>query len=682
MGMEEIKDVKILCHIDAETLQQENAEFLAKYPTDDAQIDYYTDLAMKLFEEFEIDGDWDTVGTRKNIKTWFENKQKQMALLRQHPYWCEEAKAIIFKQKEKRKCDYDAASSEIQLMREFIHRHNNSLPAGDHILVALYKTFRYIHGEPHETETVTSRFIEVFEHYLGGTEPTKGIKRMISKGTKITRLVRKCCEEFVMSDGSIKNVTKLEDAHAPDDRTFDSFEKHYARFADCLSGLATEKMTIMSLNFLDFMTMSNGNSWSTCQFINSHGIFHGGDAGSSYHGQYKQGCLSYALDEPSFIFYTLPINFEGKDYYRCQKLTRMCCQQSDGVLVTGKCYPRNEDELIEKYRQTIQAIYSDINKIPNRWSFTGDTARIGAFVRTASGAAHYKDYMSSSQKPTISLCTKATFDIGSPMKIGHEAYCVFCGESLNGCSTNWLQCENHRRRMICKHCGKKIVGDVESHVIGDRLYCADCVFYCKVHERYELIETAHTTIVMSCGEVTVCNDGLERLAQCRDCGVYGFKSKMLRTDNGYSCKKHVRKYTQCELCGKYVPRKEIKTHNEHNYCDECIDVVSKFACRITKKDFYNVGDYVVMSNVDDIKKCYFKYNGNMLRYSNRIVRIVDAIKNYRSLDLNHYQVTGLNGDCDGEWVWDQGCIASAIVGINDNFIGKTLEEVRAILKGE
>ena len=501
---------------------------------------------------------------------------------------------------------------------------------------------------------------------------------MLSKGTKITRFVRKCCEEFQMDSRTIVDVTKFEDEHDADDRTFDSFEKLYAKFADSLSAFKTKQITIASLNFLDFMTMSNGNSWTTCQFINSHGIFH---ESAGYHGQYKQGCLSYALDEPSFIFYTLPVDYKGKDYYICQKLTRMCCQYENGVLITGKCYPKNEDSLIEKYRQTMQMIVSDIENTANKWSFSKDVDRIGTFVTTDRCASHYKDYNCSSQKPTISLCTKLTVDIDKPMKIGHQAYCVYCGKSLERRSTGWLQCDSHRRRMVCKHCGKRIGAGVEHHLIGDHLYCSDCCFYCKAHERYELAETEHTVVVMSCGEVTVCNDSLELLAQCRDCGVYNFKSKMLKTENGYACKKHVRRYVKCDWCGLYVPRKEAhKKENGNSYCATCDEHIGSLDVAVIKKDKYEVGDYVIFKKELTGNRYKYSYEMNRL-YPGRISMVTHIDCN---INGDYYNIKKVPSDSNwNTWKWQDCDIAGVVVGVgSDKIIGKTLEEVQAMLKGE
>ena len=674
MAIEEIKDVQILCQKDATVLRQQNAEFLAQYPTDDAQIDYYTDLAMKLWDEFEIDGSYEIHGTRKNVQTWFANKSKQMELFRKHPYWCEEAKAIIFAREEKRHCNYGVAQNMLGDLICYIRNHKGQYCAGDDILYAIYQTIGYIQDESAcTTGVVNRRFIDRFENYNSKTLPD-GVRRMLKEGTKLTRFVRKCCEEYRVADGTT-DVTKLEDEHEPDDRTYKSFEKYYAKFADALSDLTVRKMTVVSLNFLDFMTMSNGNSWSTCHFINSHGIFHGGDTSSSYHGQYKQGCLSYALDEPSFILYTLPTDYAGSDYYRCQKLTRMCCQYQGGILVTGKCYPNNEDALIAQYRQTLQTIIAELEGIPNMWTFSKNVSRIQSFCTTAEGANHYADYFKSSQKPTISLSSRLSIDIDSPMNIGHKAYCLHCGSSLEYSSSQWMQCDSHRQKMVCKKCGKKLV-DGAYHTIGGNLYCTDCTFHCGVHNRVELRENMYGTITTKNGDVQVCAEAMELFAKCEDCGIYELKEKMLRTHNGYVCKKHSRKYQRCSFCGLYVLNKDARTNQQGNImCENCEKLCGDKRFALVEKSEYAVGDYVVMADKDAIRRCSHDYNDHMLRYyPNRIVKIRDVLC---SGDV--IRVSTLGGE---SWSWDNNCIRCAIFGVDDAFIGKTLEQIGRQGKGK
>lgn len=672
----------ISSYVTPEILQRQNAEFLEAYPTDDAQIDYYTDLAMKLWDEFEIDGAYDVRGTRVNVATWFESKRKQMELFRKHPYWCEEAKAIIFTFNEFRGCNFNDAKSKLFDIREYIYRRKNyvSEPNGDAVLAAIESSFRTLTASPCDcVQTITPTFINHFNHHYHFAEVPKNIKRMLTVGTKITRLVRKCLEQFEDIDGEIIDTTKLEDEHAPGDRTFDSVEKRFAKFADSLSELTTVKTGIASLNFLDFMTMSNGNSWSSCHYINSHGLFHRTDTTSTYHGAYKQGCLSYALDEPSFIFYTLPADFKGSNYYRQKKINRMCCQYESGALVTGKCYPNNEISLIDKYREMLCSLISVMETSTAEWEVSNDIYQIGKYACTADGAAHYADYTFERQLPSISLCKKIRPDVTRKMTIGHNAYCVYCGTDLRGNGRDWLQCNRHRRKMICAECGKKLNDDMPYHVVGDRVYCGDCVFYCAVHDRYESTSNLYGTILMSDGEKQVCNAGMERLAKCENCGVYGLKSNMLRTTSGYSCKKHVRRYKRCALCGKYVPNKDARVCDNGNaYCDECNEFIHDLSdISLKQKAEYEVGDYVLIT--EDTHHCAFGFCSEMNDfYANKIVKIEYKGNDAFSRGI-YYKVSSLDGD---DWSWCRACFVGVLNVANDSFIGKTLDEVRQMTKGE
>ena len=680
-------DTNILQYISPEILQQRNAEFMAKYPNDDAQIDYYTDLALKLWEEFQIDGSYDVRGTRVNVQVWYYNKLSQMEMFRKHPYWCEEAKAIIFAFKEKRNVDFGAASNNMHALRAYLYSHTRAC-RGLEILGLIENALHtmYEDGDDGST-TINSRFIELLQRNLNyyGINLSTGAQRMLRPGTKISRFIRKCCEEFEDRNGNIINVMTCEDPHEPDDRTFDSAEKKFAKLADSLSELTTTKVGFMSLNFLDFMTMSNGNSWSTCHYINSNGLFHNADgSGSHYSGAYKQGCLSYALDEPSFIFYTLPDKTTVTDYYRVKKLTRMCCQYANGTLVTGKCYPSNATELISLYVSMLQEIISVTETSADSWDTDMDSGNVCTYVSTSSHAAHYADYSMSRQRPTISLCRRLMLPQEKQMTIGHRAYCVYCGTELNRGDSRWLQCSPHRKKMVCMQCGKKLTDDMTYHEWGEALVCDDCAFYCAVHECVELIGDLHGTIIMGGVEVKVCKNAIKNvIAQCENCGEYGMKSKMLKTVNGYSCKKHVRRYKKCALCGKYVPNKDVHVHDNGNtYCDKCNHTIECYvSVGIVQKDKYRVGDYVVMANEANIRNCTFGVCTEMYKYyPNRIVRITDVSTDWRG--NTRYNTTSVPEDPFTEWSWCDNCIAGAVIGIDDRFLSMTIDEVRHLIKGE
>ena len=239
-----------------------NEKFRSQYPTDEAQINYYTNLAVKLYEEFEIDGSFKFDGVRKNVQVWYDSKKSQIETMRKHPYWNEEAKAIIFTQTETRLVSYDEAYRALAELISYISDNynidnNNDLP------YIIYVTLRdMIFAESEQSPVITEEFLDKFEHRKNfNTEIPKRIAQLLRKGTKITKLVHKCYEMLKLDDGRVVDVTHHTDPHEDGDRNYRSFDKYFAKFADFLSELTVERITVISANFLDFMTMSNGNSW-------------------------------------------------------------------------------------------------------------------------------------------------------------------------------------------------------------------------------------------------------------------------------------------------------------------------------------------------------------------------------------------------------------------------------------
>jgi hypothetical protein len=589
---------------------------------------------MKLYEEFEIDGSFKFDGVQKNMQIWYENKAPHIRAMRKHPNWCEEAKAIIFTQTETRAVNYAEACCALSDLIGYISD-NYSVDGYHDLPCIIYSTLRGMTlCKYKQSSFITKEFLDEFAKYIySNTEVPKRIGQLLKEGTKITKLVHKCYEMLKLEDGRVVDVTHHTDLHENGDRNYRSFDKYFAKFADCMSELTVERITVISANFLDFMTMSNGNSWSSCHFINSHNIFHNRDS-SSYEGLYKQGCLSYALDEPSFLLFTLPSSFKGTDYYRCQKLTRMCCQYKDGVLITGKLYPNNEDELITRYRQTLQKVMAEIYEFDNLWTFSKNTSRIEAFVETNSGATHYADYLYEKQKPTVSLCRiNFALDLDKPMKIGHEGYCLHCGEEIGG-DHNWLQCRRHRKKPICSCCGCRKDDVGELHEIDGYLYCDDCAFYCEHHKRFE-VENDRVTIETHNGRITI-------------------------------CRKSLRCYTRCEHCGVFVKNYDIHINGD-KHCPRCGVV---FQCDISKlpliyADSYHIGDYVLMKK--DVTCCDYNTCGNMREYyPERIVKIIDM-----DSDGTIY-VSNLDRR---NWSWSANCFEGIVVGATDEMIGEKYNEI-------
>lgn len=93
--------------------ENENREFLEKYDSNSKQIEYYTEQVERIFNEVGIDNDFTTAGIEANVREWFYKKKTLFHILRNHPMWNEEAKAIIFLRDEVRGSDLSAFKRDI-----------------------------------------------------------------------------------------------------------------------------------------------------------------------------------------------------------------------------------------------------------------------------------------------------------------------------------------------------------------------------------------------------------------------------------------------------------------------------------------------------------------------------------------------------------------------------------------
>lgn len=127
--------------------------------------------------------------------------------------------------------------------------------------------------------------------------------------------------------------------------------------------------------------MSNGNSWSSCHFINRSG---------AYQGCYKAGTLSYSNDGTSMCFYTLPETYEGNRWYMEKKITRQLFFYENGLLLQSRLYPKGGDasgESYGDYRAVVQDIIAKCIEKSNLWKKVDDDW--DCYIVTHNNTFHY-----------------------------------------------------------------------------------------------------------------------------------------------------------------------------------------------------------------------------------------------------------------------------------------------------
>lgn len=260
------------------------------------------------------------------------------------------------------------------------------------------QTFRYIYSS-----TVSDDCIERLAEYK------------IHNGAKTSRAFNKICTHFGVDKAPLYN-------------------KEFAKYADMVSSNKRNIKFFISVNPLDYLTMSFGVNWASCHTIDKQNRRH---MDNSYSGQYCGGTMSYMLDEVSIITYvhnTMPENYETGKVYR-----NMFHLGGDGVLLQGRIYPQGNDGCTDLYKEFRVIMQKELTKIlgldSNRWikrSFIQNVDSVGD---------HYRDY-NYNDSCNISYPTERPQCQQQTMTVGSLRICPYCGESADDLTTGWLAHSN------------------------------------------------------------------------------------------------------------------------------------------------------------------------------------------------------------------------------------------------
>lgn len=205
-----------------------------------------------------------------------------------------------------------------------------------------------------------------------------------AKGTKTARVFNKVCTTY--------GVDKLP-----------KYNKLFAEYADMVSESKRNIKFYISVNPLDYLTMSVGRSWKSC-----HAPRHG----------YFAGTVSYMLDEVSIITFvhdTIPEDIVGQG-----KVYRNMFFYKDGVLVQSRVYPQANDgctNLYDEFRDIVQKELAQDIGAQNNWTKCS--------VHMNSKGRQYPDYIYGNNAKTYYVGSKQG---ATSMNIGHKNICPYCGE--------------------------------------------------------------------------------------------------------------------------------------------------------------------------------------------------------------------------------------------------------------
>lgn len=299
-------------------------------------------------------------------------------------------------------------------------------------------------------------------------------------GQKISRILGKICKYLKLDQ--IKDILT----------TFNGSEKDYgynyqfAKFGDSCNPFEINRYVILSVNFCDFLYMSNGDSWASC-----HTIIDGGSHG--FRGEYSSGTVSYAMDKHSFIFYTVDKDYKGNDFALQPKMQRAVFAYNEGVLYEGRVYPDGRDGgdqgYASQFRNIVQELFAKVEEKNNLWT---KASTRDSYITSCCGTAYHDWNYYSDTNITI---LKEMETEGKTVRINARPKCLLCG-CKHSYEDNIICCADGR--MKCDRCGDSFnEDDYEAvHINGYHYCCNGCAerdgyVYCNDIDDYAREEDAY-----------------------------------------------------------------------------------------------------------------------------------------------------------------------------------------------
>ena len=489
---------------------------------------------MRLLDEYDYSYNEDVLNTI--IDEWAFQKAPLIEAFKKHPNYVDGKFLIAFDYDYERETDtntiyyfWDWVRSIMRKMVDQLSPEINQQRIDDdcsYLPDRLYNIICYEISH-YYSNTVSKELADVLTEAVPAIHP--------HEGQKTTRLINKL-------------LTYIGYSKHPE------YNQRFAKYADAINPLVIKRHTVLSLNPLDYLTMSFGNSWASCHTIdknNKRGM------PNHYSGQYSSGTMSYMLDPSSMVLYTVNKDYEGTDYWTQPKVNRQMFHYGNDKLVQGRLYPQDCDdneEAYTPYRNIVQGIMATILDVPNLWSLQRGISAASKYI--ISEGTHYRDYESYSN---CSLSRIKDSQNDAEFQVGAEPICIDCGDRHN--NEENINCCNDK--YTCNDCGRHIDEDDEYWIDGET-YCSHCVEFCD-----RCGDATRGTIYIASENRYVCQDCLERYyTQCVRCGEYEYHGDMYRVYNGdYICTDcYNAYYDRCESCEEIYPIEEL---DENFICVDC-----------------------------------------------------------------------------------------------------------------
>lgn len=446
--------------------------------------------AKELLSEFY----YPTSHVRDVIDSAWDAKESLRAILSRHPNWDEKQQAIVFNANFDTFVDsghvdtfcrwvldrmyeltyenpdgvilhyMDLSVRELHKAQDFVLKYDPS--------AMFFSHGRWIRSERHE------RYLKFIDFFLSNPfdssvvtqELVDAIRKIGDEsivpvvGQKTSRAVMKICKSLGLTE--IKEMKTIR-RNGEDVQKDYGWNYYFAMFGDAINPIHITRYTVISINPLDYWTMSFGTDWASCQTIDLENLR---DMDQTHEGMYSSGTESYMLDGSTVIMYTVSPGYEGA-MWRADKERRMNFHVApDGkAMVFGRLYPDGRDGgetgLAAQFRKTLQKVLSECTEETNLWTTKkGGDSVTSEFVENC--GTNYNDYFCY-QDTGISYLKETTMP---RIRIGRNPTCPGCGRTHD--RKDNITCErcnggHSYNAKICERCGCSFDSEEEGY------YCED-----------------------------------------------------------------------------------------------------------------------------------------------------------------------------------------------------------------
>lgn len=254
------------------------------------------------------------------------------------------------------------------------------------------------------------------------------------------------------------------------------YNKWRAVLGDALNPIDYELDVVLSVNPIDYWTMSFGANWASCQTIDK-----GNDRGSAnnYEGMHCSGTESYMLDPSSFVCYVLPpekwyernnedINLDTE---LKSKFKRCIFSLGEDKLLQMRTYPDGRDGgdkgVAAQLRNIVQKEIADLLQADNMWQLQKGASACSNITTTF--GTHYPDYKSCDDCNVSYLRRVDGLLNEKRIVIGHNPICISCGDEHRRNDT--LICNGCLGYETCAKCGAVIEDTYYATQIEGKWYC-------------------------------------------------------------------------------------------------------------------------------------------------------------------------------------------------------------------